>query len=51
MKQPRNFSANERAYLTKSIANIVDWQISKKENDMWLIVHKFTRQEKRVLAP
>ncbi len=51
MKRPRNLSVSERIHLSKSIANIQDWQISKKQNDMWLIVHRFTGQFREVLAP
>lgn len=51
MKQPRNLNSSEREHISKSIANPRDWKISKKETDMWLIVHRFTGQVKNVLAP
>ena len=51
MKQPRNFTVNERKHVSKSIARVEDWTLSKKETDIWLIVHKITGQAKRVLSP
>lgn len=51
MKQPRNFTVNERNHISKSIANVRDWQISKKESHMWVIVHRFTGRVREVLAP
>ena len=51
MKQPRNLKVAERKHISKSIANVQDWQISKKQNDMWVIVHRFTGRVREVLAP
>lgn len=51
MKQPRNLNSSERSHISKSIANPRDWKISKKETYTWLIVHRFTNQQKEILAP
>lgn len=51
MKQPRNLSFYEREHVTKSVGRVEDWQISKKEPYMWLVVHRFTGKTREILAP
>lgn len=50
MKQPCNLSFYEREHITKSVGRVEDWQISKKEPYMWLIVHRYTRKTGEILA-
>jgi hypothetical protein len=51
MKQGRKLSVNERKHISKSITRVEDWFISKKETELWTVIHKGTGQAKQILSP
>jgi len=51
MKRGRKLTVAERSYLEANKFNVADWMISKKESDVWTLVHRYVKQTKQVLAP
>lgn len=51
MKNPKRLTKAEHIYLQSINLTSVNWLISKKTNDSWLLVHRLVGQTKEVPAP
>jgi hypothetical protein len=51
MKRGRKLTVAERNHISKTVSKVENWLLSKKESHMWLIVHKGTGQDRKILAP
>jgi len=51
MKRGRKLTVAERNHVSKTVSKVENWLISKKETDLWVIVHRTTGQDRKILAP
>lgn len=51
MKQGRRLSAEERKYVNSLGLDSSIWMIAKKKTDIWVLVHRYVKQSKEILAP
>ncbi len=51
MKNGRKLTVAERNHIKKTVSKVENWLLSKKESHMWLIIHKTTGQDRKILAP
>jgi len=51
MKRGRKLTVAERNHVSKTVSKVENWLISKKETELWVIVHRATGQDRKILAP
>lgn len=51
MKRGRNLTLAQKKYLQSLNINPDNWLISKKQDEKWLLQHRYLNQTKEVLAP
>lgn len=51
MKRGRKLTAAEREHVGKTVSKVENWLISKKESHLWVIVHRTTGHDRKIVAP
>lgn len=51
MKKGRNLTLAQKKYLQSLKMDPANWLIVKKQDDFWLLKHRYLNQTKEVLAP
>lgn len=51
MKKGRNLTLAQKKYLQSLKMEPANWLIVKKQDDIWLLKHRYSIQTKEVLAP
>ena len=50
MKRGRKLTVAERNHVRENVSKVENWLISKKESNFWLIIHRATGQDRKILA-